>query len=186
MLLAVPALLWLGGCHLDMYDQPKYKPLSSNTMYDNGSASRPIPEGTVPHGDANLDELLYKGTVNGKPATIFPFPVTDSLLQHGQNRFNTFCSPCHSRLGDGNGIIVQRGFPRPKSFHEDSVRSEPVGFYFDVITHGFGRMYSYASRVPVKDRWAIVAYIRALQLSQHVPVRMLSPHEQQILSRLKR
>jgi hypothetical protein len=168
-------LIFLAGCN-DMADQPKYKPLRSSKMYSNGS-SRPLVEGTVARGQARTDELLYTGRMQGSFSDVFPFRVTDSLLLRGQNRFNTFCSPCHGRLGDGAGMIVRRGFPRPNSFHADSVRARPAGYYFDVITNGFGRMYSYAPSVPVEDRWAIIAYIRALQLSRHTFVGDLTVQE---------
>ncbi len=160
----------VGGCHLDMYDQPKYKPLSSSTFYADGQSSRPLIEGTVARGHVRTDELLYTGKVGGVFADRFPFPITMAELRRGQDRFNTFCSPCHGRLANGRGMVVQRGFPQPPSFLADSIAANPAGFYFDVITNGFGRMYSYAPSVPVKDRWRIVAYIRALQLSQKIPI----------------
>ena len=171
----ISALVVLSSC-TDMYDQPKYKPLRPSKFYADGS-SRTLVEGTVARGDARVDELLYTGKIQSKLADVLPFPVTDSLVRRGQNRFNTFCSPCHGRLGNGEGMIVQRGFPKPLSFHADSVRLKPAGFYFDVITNGFGRMYSYAPSVPVEDRWAIIAYIRALQLSSRVSVGDLTETE---------
>jgi hypothetical protein len=159
------------GCHLDMDDQPKYKPLSSSSFFNNGQSARPLVEGTVPRGQTHYSDDFYStGKKGGNFADAFPFPVTRKILERGQDRFTTFCTPCHGQLGDGRGMIVQRGFPQPPSFHADSVRTEPAGFYFDVITHGFGRMYSYAPSVPVHDRWAVVAYIRALQLSRRIPV----------------
>jgi len=158
------------GCHLDMDDQPKYKPLAASSFFSNGQSSRPLIEGTVPRGHAQTDEYLYTGKVNGQFADKFPYPLTREILERGRDRFTTFCTPCHGQLGDGRGMVVLRGFPQPPSYLSDSVRAEPVGFYFDVITNGFGRMYSYAPSVPVHDRWAIVAYIRALQLSRRVPV----------------
>ena len=114
-----------------------------------------------------LDDRLYTGRVNGEYAESIPLPVTKEFLLRGQERFNIFCSPCHGRVGDGQGMIAQRGFPQPPSFHSERLREEPVGYYYDVITNGFGVMYSYASRIQPRDRWAIVAYIRALQLSQN-------------------
>ncbi len=173
-------LVCLSGCN-DMYDQPKYRPLRASKMYADGS-SRSLIEGTVARGQARTDELLYTGRIQGVLADVFPFPATDSVLYRGQNRFNTFCSPCHGGLGDGAGMIVQRGFPKPNSFLADSVRSKPAGYYFDVITNGFGRMYSYAASVPVEDRWAIIAYIRALQLSRHASVSDLTEAERQQLA----
>lgn len=165
-----------------MYDRQKMKPLEESTFYSDGLSARPLVEGTVARGQARTDELLYTGKINGKLADVFPFAITDSVLARGQDRFNTFCSPCHSRIGDGGGMIVQRGFPRPNSFHSDSVRNRPAGYYFDVMTNGFGRMYSYAPSVPVVDRWSIIAYIRALQLSQRALVRDLPGQEQRLVS----
>ena len=171
------------GC-TDMYDHQKVKPLEESKFYRDGLSARPLVEGTVARGHENMDEHLYRGTVNGKLVDEFPFPATLDVIKHGEDRYNTFCSPCHSRLGDGNGMIVRRGFPKPNSFHSDSVRNKPAGYYFDVITNGFGRMYSYAPSVPVKDRWAIVAYIRALQLSQRAHVSGLPSDDQSRISSL--
>lgn len=156
-----------GGCRQDMYDQPRYEPLEASSFFDNGQSARPLVAGTVARGELRTDDHLYKGKVNGKLVETFPFPVDRALIERGRERFNIFCSPCHGRLGDGRGMIVQRGFSAPPSFHIDRLRKEPVGHFFDVITNGHGAMYSYASRVPPRDRWAITAYIRALQLSQH-------------------
>lgn len=175
-LLTVPAVLLMAGC-TDMYDGSRIKPLEESRFFPDRRASRTLVEGTVPRGMARTDEHFYEGKIGGRPAETFPIAVTDSVLARGRDRFNTFCSPCHSRLGDGNGMIVQRGFPKPNSFHTDSVRNKPVGYYFDVITNGFGRMYSYAHSVPVEDRWAIVAYLRALQYSTAVDAGLLTPEE---------
>jgi mono/diheme cytochrome c family protein len=169
----------------DMYDQPKYKPLRPSSFYADGS-SRALVEGTVARGYARTDELLYTGKIRGKLADVFPAAVTMDVVRRGQDRFNTFCSPCHGRLGNGAGMIVQRGFPKPNSFLSDSVRAKPAGYYFDVITNGFGRMYSYAPSVPVEDRWAIITYIRALQLSQRTSVGDLNDTEQKQLAELNR
>lgn len=170
------------GCHQDMYDQPKYKPLTESRFYKDGISSRALAEGTVPRGFARTDELLYTGRAEGKPVDQFPFPVTDEVMKRGHNRFDIFCSPCHGRLGNGQGMIVRRGFPQPRSFHIDSLKNAPAGYFFGVITNGYGRMYSYAASVPVHDRWAIIAYIRALQLSQAVPVSRLTDVERNRLS----
>ena len=176
-LAAAAGLLLVSGCHLDMYDQPKYKPLAPSSFFANGQSSRPLEEGTVARGHELDDSLLCTGKIHGEPADLFPFPVTEAVVKRGQERFNIFCSPCHGRLADGDGMIVRRGFPRPPSFLSDSMRANPTGFYFDVITNGFGRMYSYAPSVPVQDRWAIIAYIRALQLSRRVSVADLTDSE---------
>jgi len=143
-------------------------------------------EGTVARGYARTDELMYTGKIQGRLADTFPFPVTGDVVRRGQGEFNTFCSPCHGRLGNGAGMIVQRGFPKPNSFHSDSVRTKPAGYYFDVMTNGFGRMYSYAPSVPVEDRWAIIAYIRALQLSQRVSIGDLTAREQKQMAESNR
>lgn len=169
-----------GGVNLD--NQPKYIPLRPSNFFTDGNSSRTLVEGTVPRGSFTTDSLLIAGKVDGKLVDLFPFPITEQVLERGQDRFNTFCSPCHGRLANGEGMVVKRGFPQPPSFQTDSLRAMPAGFFFDVITNGFGRMYSYAPSVPVHDRWAIVAYIRALQLSENVPVKDLPEAEQRQLS----
>ena len=167
-LLVLSAALAAGlGCRQDMFDQPKVRPLQSSTFFADGRASRPLPEDTVARGQLRGDELLYTGRIGGIVADAFPFPVTKAVLDRGQERFDVFCSPCHGRTGYGDGMIVQRGFKPPPSFHIDRLRQAPAGHFFDVMTNGFGVMYDYRSRVTPEDRWAIAAYIRALQLSQH-------------------
>ncbi len=160
------ALLAVAGCRQDMQDQPRFKPLRQSDFYSDGRSARPLVANTVPRGYLRADTYFYSGMVNGQPGNLMPFPVTADVLQRGQERFNIYCSPCHSRLGDGNGMIPQRGFRRPPSFHIDRLRQAPLGHFFDVITNGFGAMPDYAQQVPPRDRWAIIAYIRALQLSQ--------------------
>ncbi len=155
------------GCRQDMFNQPKVRPLQASTFFADGRASRPLPEDTVARGDLRADELLATGRIGGVVADEFPFPITKAILDRGQQRFDIFCSPCHGRTGYGDGMIVQRGFKAPPSFHSDRLRQAPAGHFFDVMTNGFGVMYDYRSRVPPDDRWAIAAYIRALQLSQH-------------------
>ena len=164
-----------GGCHLDMYDQPKFKPLAADNFFADGASARPLVEGTVARGHADTNEYIATGKSGGTPGSGFPFPVTMAVMERGRDRFDTFCSPCHGRLADGNGMVVRRGFPRPPSLLADSIRSEPEGFFFDVMTEGFGRMYSYAPSIPVDDRWSIVAYLRALQLRAGVPAGELPP-----------
>ena len=155
------------GCRQDMHDQPRYKPLARSEFFGDERSARPLVADTVARGQLREDELLYTGKVAGKPATTFPFPVTAEVLERGRQRFDIYCTPCHGPLGRGDGMIVQRGFKRPPTFHSDQARQLPPGFFFDVITNGFGAMADYSAQVPVRDRWAIVAYIRALQLSQH-------------------
>ena len=156
-----------GACRLDMHLQPKYTPLRASTFFPDGRSERPVVPGTVPHGELRTDELRYTGRINGTVADVFPFPITRQDLQRGRERYNIYCSPCHDYTGSGHGMIVQRGFQPPPSYHIDRLRQAPVGHFFDVITNGFGNMYSYASRVPPDDRWRIAAYIRVLQLSEH-------------------
>ncbi len=148
-----------------MQDQPKYKPLRASDFFGDRRSERPLVEGTVARGDAEGSDLLYTGQVDGQPANAFPFPVTWDVMARGQERFNIFCSPCHSRTGNGDGMVVRRGFRAPPSFHIDRLRQAPLGHFFDVITNGFGAMPDYKQQVPVRDRWAIIAYIRALQES---------------------
>lgn len=160
-------LFGAAGCRLDMHDQPKYEPLEKSDFFPDSLASRqPVP-GTVARGQLRNDEHLYSGRVNGELATTMPIPVTRELLERGRERYNIYCSPCHGLDGYGEGIIVKRGLRQPPSFHIDRLREESPGHYFDVMTNGLGAMFSYASRVQPEDRWAITAYIRALQLSQH-------------------
>ncbi len=155
------------GCHHDMQDQPRYDPLEHNPMFPNGLASRPLVPGTVARGHLRVDTVMYEGRRDGQLVDRVPMPVTEELLHRGQERFNIFCSPCHSRVGDGNGMIVLRGYRRPPTFHSPRLRGMPDGYFFDIMTRGFGQMPQYATQVPVEDRWAITAYIRALQLSQY-------------------
>jgi mono/diheme cytochrome c family protein len=158
------------GCRQDMHDQPRYKPLAASTFFADGRAARPLVPGTVARGQLRADTLLYTGQEDGKDATRFPFPVTADVMARGRERFNIFCSPCHGRTGQGDGMVVRRGFRRPPTYHSDRLRAAPVGHFFDVMTNGFGAMPSYATQVPVRDRWAIAAYIRALQLSEHATI----------------
>ena len=169
----VVALLGLAstGCRQDMHDQAKAKTLAYSDFFADHRAARPLVPGTVARGQLHLDEQLYTGKINGQYAETFPFAITAEDLRRGQERFNIFCSPCHGRLGDGNGMIVQRGFRRPSSYHEDRLRTAPPGYFFDVITNGFGTMYDYSDRIAPEDRWRIVAYIRALQLSQNADLK---------------
>ena len=156
-----------GGCRQDMHDQPKYIPLRESTFFGDARSARPVVPGTVARGQLRDDALLYTGKRNNADADMFPFPVTERVIRRGQERFNIFCSPCHGRTGQGDGMVVQRGYRRPPTYHQDRLRDAPVGHFFDVITNGFGAMPDYAVQIRAADRWAIVAYIRALQLSEH-------------------
>ena len=199
--------LLAAGCRQDMYDQPRYEPWEASAFFADGTSARPLVPGTVPRnprGNAALgDELFSTGKVDGKDADEFPFPIDRAALERGQQRFMIFCAPCHGAAGDGRGMIVERGFSPPPSFHEprpktgqtpvavhDDLRKAPVGHFFGVMTHGHGAMYSYAARIPPDDRWRIAAYIRALQLSRGASVedlkaiRAASTEEQAEIDRL--
>ncbi len=154
------------GCQQAMRSQPSYKPLDPSAFFPNGMSAQQPPADTVARGQTQDDPLLFTGKVNGNLADVFPYPVTAEMLNRGQTAFNTYCSPCHGQTAEGNGLVVQRGYTAPPSFHTDRLRCAPVGHFFDVITNGFGAMPSYAAQISVTDRWAIIAYIRALQLSQ--------------------
>ena len=165
--LLAAGLLALVGCREDMQNQPYYRPLRENTFYADKRSARPIITGTVARGHLDADAYFYTGKVGNNDGDYLPFPVTAEVMARGQSRFNIYCSPCHSEVGDGNGMIVQRGFKRPPSYHIDRLRRAPIGYFFDVMTNGFGAMPDYSQQVTAADRWAIAAYIRALQLSQH-------------------
>ncbi|MFQ5961391.1 MAG: c-type cytochrome [Candidatus Methylomirabilales bacterium] len=154
------------GCRQDMHDQPKYEPLEASQFFEDGRSARPLVPDTVARGHLKVDEHLYKGKSGEAHASTFPFPVTQQIFERGKERYTIFCSPCHDRVGTGQGMVVRRGYTRPNSFHTDRLRQAPPGYFYDAITNGFGVMPAYAAQIPVRDRWAIVAYIRALQLSQ--------------------
>jgi mono/diheme cytochrome c family protein len=166
---AVSLLTLLLGvaCRQDMHDQPKYVPLRQSSFFGDERSARSLVPGTVARGALNADALLHTGKVNGADATMFPFAIDALVMARGQERFNIFCSPCHGGAGMGDGMVVRRGFRHPPTFHQDRLRSAPVGQLFDVITNGFGAMPDYATQITPADRWAIVAYVRALQLSEH-------------------
>jgi hypothetical protein len=150
-----------------MHDSPYYKGLRESPLFADGAAARPLVAGTVARGHLDDDTLLYQGKVNGQHAMAFPFPITREDLDRGQERFNIYCSPCHGRTGEGNGMVVQRGYRQAANYHIDRLRDAPVGYLFDVVTNGFGVMPDYKAQIPVEDRWRIIAYVRALQLSHH-------------------
>jgi hypothetical protein len=172
-LLAV--VVW-AGCRQDMHDQPRFKPLAKSDFYaDMRSAREPV-EGTVARGQLHEDSYFYSGKIGSNPGDSMPFPVTPQVLARGRERFDIFCAPCHSRLGDGNGTVPARGFPRkPPSFHSERLRKSPLGYFYDVMTNGFGIMPDYASQIPARDRWCIVAYLKALQLSQNATLAEVPP-----------
>jgi mono/diheme cytochrome c family protein len=159
--LASLAVLLLAGCDVSMTQQPKYVPYAPSSFWANGTSARPIPANTVAQGD--LEREAAEKT---------PPAATPALLARGQERYNTYCTPCHGIAGDGDGIVVQRGFPPPPSYHIDRLRAADGQYFFDIQTRGFGVMYSYADRVPAAERWAIAAYIRALQVSRYATLAM--------------
>ncbi len=170
--LGVVAATVITGCRSEMYDMEYGEPLEQSNFYPDKRMSRPLVEGTVARqemwaSDPKEHTLLYTGTnADGSFSDVFPMEVTTKVMHRGQERYNIFCSPCHGQTGSGNGMIVQRGMKQPPSFHEQRLRESPPGYFYSVITNGFGVMYSYASRIKPEDRWAIIAYLRALQKSQ--------------------
>ena len=164
------AVLIAAGCRQDMHDGPRYEAYEASDTFADQRASRTPPAGTVARGWLRADEALYTGKVNGQAVATFPFAIAREGLARGQQRYNIYCTPCHGRIGDGNGMVVQRGLRQAASFHQDGLRQETPGYFFDVITNGFGAMPDYAAQIPVEDRWLIVAYVRALQLSQHASI----------------
>ena len=173
-LVALVSLLGL-GCRQDMHDQPKYKPYRGSDFFADGRGMRPLVDGTVARGTLHDGDPLYSGLSEDEFVTEIPVAVTAALLERGRSEFRVFCSPCHGRTGRGDGVIVQRGFQRPSSFHIDRLREAPIGYYFDVMSGGFGAMSDYAQQISAQDRWAIAAYVRALQLSQHAPATDVPP-----------
>lgn len=171
------AALAVSGCHTDMWVQPKLTPEApmDTTLFVDGASARPLVPGTIARGHLREDQPFYTGIENGHYMDRLPMPVTRELLDRGRERFDIYCSPCHGRLGNGQGMIAHRGLAlrRPVgNYQTDRLRKMPVGYFYDVMTNGYGAMFSYASRVDPRDRWAIAAYIRALQLSEHAPTQV--------------
>jgi mono/diheme cytochrome c family protein len=175
----------LPSCRRDMYDQPRIKPFGRNEFYADERAMRPTVAGTVARGQLELDELLFKGTEGGKLAERFPFPVTLGDLERGRDRYDIYCAICHGQDGYGKGMVVGHGYIQPASLHAERLRTAPVGHFYGVITGGFGAMADYSDRIEPRDRWAIVAYIRALQTSQYALVDELPENVRAELSKLR-
>jgi mono/diheme cytochrome c family protein len=171
------SLLLLGGCRQKMANQPRYDPLEASDFFEDGMSARPRLAGTVARGEISNNPFFDTGKQNGQLGNGFPIPVTLELINRGEERFNIYCSQCHGRTGDGNGMIPSRGYRRPPSFHTETLRNATTGHIFDVMTNGFGAMPPYRTQVPPRDRWAIVAYIRALQLSQNATLADVPPAE---------
>jgi mono/diheme cytochrome c family protein len=177
-------LVLLAGCRSEMYEQPRYEPYEPSAFFEDGTSARPLVAGTVPRDDprggppagASAD-VFYSGWEKGRLAETVPFSVDRAVLERGQQRYRIYCTPCHGESGDGRGIVVRRGFNPPPPYFSDELRRQPIGHFFDVMTRGYGTMYSYAARVPPRDRWAIAAYIRVLQLSQHAVAAELPPED---------
>ena len=166
-------LLAAAGCRQDMHDQPKFKPLAQSDFYADQRASRPFVAGTIARGQLKEDPLLFTGKADGKFVDTLPIPLTAALLDRGRERYTIYCTPCHGQTGRGDGMVVRRGYRRPSSFHIDRLRGERVGYFYDVMTNGFGAMSDYSAQIPVKDRWAIAAYVRVLQLSEYANAKEL-------------
>jgi len=163
---AIVALVLVAGCRQDMHNQPKYRPLRPSTLFADGSSARQPVDGTVARGTLNADEALFTGMQNGAPVAEMPFAISASDLDRGEERYNIFCAPCHDQTGSGQGMIVQRGYRQPPSFHIERLKTVEPGYMFDVITNGFGVMPDYRAQIDARDRWRIIAYVKALQLSQ--------------------
>src|SRR5215470_15085922 len=175
----LPALLLLivvtAGCRIDMHIQPYYRPLAKSDFFPDGRSARNPVEGTVAQGDLRDDSYFYTGKIGNNPGDGIPFAVTRDVLERGRNRFNVYCTPCHGRVGDGNGFIPSRGLKRPPSYHIERLRKAPIGYFVDVMTNGFGVMQDYSMQIHPRDRWAIAAYIRALQFSQNATAADIPP-----------
>jgi len=171
-LCALVSALLLAGCSLkqDMAEQPKDRPLWPSDFFSDGRSARPLVENTVARGAVVEDEMAV-----GKESNAFPIPLNMDLLERGENRYKIYCSPCHGLQGDGNGMVAMRGMKHPPSYHQDRLRQVPNGYVYDVITNGFGAMLGYSAQIPPRDRWAIVAYFRALQLSRNAKISELPP-----------
>lgn len=171
------SLVLISACAGNHRNQPYYEAQEPSTFFDDGKAARPLVPNTVARGQVRDDAHLYNGEVQGTQVATFPFPVTEGVMERGQQQYNAHCVPCHGFAGNGDGMIVRRGFSRPPSLHIERLRNVPEGYIYDVITNGYGAMPAYATQVYPRDRWAIIAYIRALQLSQNAPVDQLTSED---------
>ena len=170
------------GCRQDMHNSPKAIPLRESVFFKNGSSARPLVEDTVARGTLQDDAAFFTGKSGATALDALPFALTAEVLDRGEQRFNIYCTPCHGLSGDGDGMIVRRGYRQPPSYHIERLRTAPLGHFYDTITNGFGAMPDYRAQIAPRDRWAIAAYVRALQLSQHAPAAELSADERQKLS----
>src|SRR5687768_4120968 len=179
---ALCALLLLGACRQKMANQPRYDPLETSDFFADGMSARPRVAGTVARGELSTDPFFDTGKINGALANGYPFAVTREVIDRGHQRYDIYCGQCHGRVGDGNGMIPSRGYRRPPSFHTETLRVRPTGHYFDVITNGFGSMPPYSTMIAPRDRWAIVAYVRALQISQNATIADVPPAQRASLN----
>src|SRR3954451_24115459 len=175
-------LLLAAGCRQDMHNSPKAIPLRESVFFTNGSSARPLVDGTVARGTLQDDAVFFTGKNGAAEADALPFPLTAAVLDRGEQRFNIYCTPCHGPTGRGDGMIVRRGYKQPPSYHIDRLQQAPLGHFYDVMTNGFGAMPDYRAQIAPRDRWAIAAYVRALQLSQHASAADLPAEERQKLS----
>jgi len=178
----VVAAAALSACRQDMHNQPKAIPLRESMFFKNGSSARPLVDDTVARGTLQDDEAFFTGNQSGTEVDALPFALTSDVLDRGQERYNIYCSPCHDLSGNGHGMIVRRGYKQPPSYHIDRLRQAPIGHFYDVMTNGFGAMPDYKAQIVPRDRWAIAAYIRALQMSQHAGPLDLTADDRQKLS----
>jgi mono/diheme cytochrome c family protein len=179
---AALALLALTACRQDMHTEPRYNSLDESQFFSDHRSARPMVEGTVARGHLRIDEARYTGQIDGEDIDQFPIPIAKADIERGESRFNIYCTPCHGHLGDGNGMVVMRGFRQPPSYYSDRLMNAPVGHFFDVVTNGFGAMPSYASRIQTDDRWRVIAYIRALQLSESATLNDVPADQRQNLT----
>jgi len=183
LLLVVLVVAAGAACRQDMHDQPKYRPFRQSDFFADQRSARPFVQGTVARGSLREDAVYFTGKNGSDFVAELPVKVTPALLARGQEQFQVFCSPCHGRTGRGDGMIVQRGFKAPSSYHVDRLRAMPVGYFYDVITNGFGAMADYSAQVPPADRWAIAAYIRTLQYSQYAPAADVPADKRELLEK---
>jgi mono/diheme cytochrome c family protein len=176
-------LVPLCGCRRDMFDQPKFRPLAESQFFTDGRSARPVPAGTFQFGQTDEPEAVEHGTAKGNFVASIPVAVDESLLRRGQERFDIYCSPCHGRVGDGRGMIAKRGFQQPADLHSTRVQDAPPGYIYAVIANGYGAMPEYSDQLSVFDRWAVVAYIRALELSRHATPADVPPDQRGALEK---
>ncbi len=175
------ASVLLAGCRRDMFDQPKFRPLAESDFFTDGRSARPVPAGTFAYGETDRGDAIELGTTNGVFVAGIPLPIDEPFLKRGQERFDIYCSPCHGRVGDGRGMIAKRGFIQPADLHSARVRNAPPGYLYAVIANGYGAMPDYSDQLPVNDRWAVVAYIRALEFARHATPADVPPDQRTAL-----